>query len=541
MPAMGERILGIARASALHLFFAVGLFGSTGCGLRFTAVDLTFINGAEPETIDPALVTGQPEGRIVNTLFEGLTAFNEFGQAVPGVAERWEISEDGREYLFFLRPNARWSDGSGVTAQDFVRSWKRTLDPATGSEYSYMLHPIAGARAFNQGEVESFDSVGVTALDDHTLKVRLDHPTPYFLDLCAFVTFAPVHLPTLETYGDDWIKPQYLVNNGAYVIEFWRLNDRIRLKKNPFYWDRENVRLESIDVLPISSATVAFNHYHSGGADLLMDKGLTPVPLLDWLRERADFHSSPILATYFLRFNVTRGPLADPRVRKAFALAIDRSVLTEKITRAGEEVATGFVPPGTNNHQPIAGLPYDPVKARELLAEAGYPEGRGFPLVSYLYNSSELNDAIAVELQSMIKETLGIDLIMRKQEWKVYLNSLSRLDYDIARSSWVGDYNDPNTFLDLFVTGGGNNRTGWGYPRYDGLIAQAASETNIETRAQFFANAERILVEEMVPIAPLFYFVGIQMYDRQRVGGLEPNLLDEHPLRRMFLKEKDHR
>lgn len=496
--------------------------------------DLVFINGAEPETLDPALITGQPEGRIASALFEGLTAFDEFGVARPGVAERWDVSEDGRRYLFHLRATARWSDGSPVTAEDFAASWRRVLDPATAADYAYMLYPIAGAREFNEGRESDFSKVGVKALNPRLLEVRLENPTPYFPDLCAFITYAPVHMPAIQRHGGGWTKPGRLVGNGAYLLESWRLNDRIRLRKNPLYWDSANVRMETIDVLPISSASTAFNYYHTGAADLMLDKGLAPVQLLDELRKRPDFHSAPFLATYFLRFNCSRPPFNDARVRKAFALALDKELITTKITRAGERPARSFVPPGTANHLPVEGLGRDVAQARRLLAEAGFPEGRGFPLVSYLYNSSELNDFIAVEIREMARQALGVEMALRKQEWKVYLNSLNALDYDIARSSWVGDYNDPNTFLDLFVTGGGNNRTGWSHPEYDALIRQAAAETGLRRRAEIFQRAERLLVEQECPIAPLYYFVGIQMYDRSRLGGIEANLLDEHPLRRMF-------
>lgn len=507
------------------------------CGVDTRRADLVFINGAEPESLDPARITGQPEGRIAGALFEGLAAFDEFGVAGPGVAERWEVLDEGRRYLFHLRPDAKWSNGDPVTAEDFVRSWRRTLEPATAADYAYMLYPIAGAREFNEGLETDFSNVGVKALSPLLLEVRLVNPTPYFPDLCAFVTYAPTHAATVGRYGDGWAKPGRLVGNGAYVLESWRLNDRVRLRKNPFYWDRENVRMETIDILPISAATTAFNHYHSGVADLMLDKGLAPVQLLDELKKRPDFHSAPFLATYFLRFNCSRPPFNDARARKALALALDRALITSKITRAGEVPAGSFVPPGTANHLPVTGLGLDVAEARRLLAEAGYPDGRGFPLVTYLYNSSELNDFIAVEIREMIRRALGVELTLRKQEWKVYLNSLNALDYDVARSSWVGDYNDPNTFLDLFVTGGGNNRTGWAHPHYDALIHAAAAESDTGRRSRIFQEAERILVEQECPITPLYYFVGIQMYDRERLGGVEANLLDEHPLRRMFWRQ----
>ncbi len=505
----------------------------SGCETKSKRADLVFINGAEPESLDPAVITGQPEGRVVNALFEGLTTFDRKGRAAPGVAESWTVSPDGRTYIFKLRADARWSDGAPVTAGDFVASWRRTLTPETAASYNYQLFYVKNARAFAEGAVKDFAQVGVRALDRRTLEVQLENPTPFFLDLCATPPLQPVPLRVIERVGDDWIKPAHIVNNGAYLLEDWRINDRIRLRKNPLYWDRANVALETVDVLPISKANVAFNFYASGEADLLLDKGLAPPALLDALKKRPDFHAAPFLADYFLRFNCAEGPFRDVRVRRAFAMAVDKERLVKKITRAGEVPAESLVPPGIAGYTSPAGLRYDPAGAARLLAEAGFPGGRGFPLVRYLYAESELNEAIAVELQSMWKEALGVQVALTRQEWKVYLNSMNQLDYDICRSSWVGDYPDPNTFLDLFLSGGGNNRTGWGDPAYDTLIERAAAEANPGKRFAILAQAEELLVAQAAVVCPLYFYVGIQLYDPKRVGGIEANVLDEHPIRLM--------
>jgi oligopeptide transport system substrate-binding protein len=508
------------------------------CEQKPDRADLVFINGAEPETLDPSIITGQPEGRVVNALFEGLCAFNADGKAIPGVAERWDVSPDGKTYTFHLRDNAKWSDGSPVTAHDFVRSWKRTLTPATGAPYNYLLFPIRNAQAFAEGKITDFAAVGATALDDLTLRVELENATPYFIDLCAFPTLHPVPVDLIARVGDDWVKPSFLIGNGAFSLKAWRINDRIELKKNPHYWNAQNVALNSIDVLPIADANVAFNFYASGLADLVMDKGLAPPALLDDLKKRPDFHAAPFLGIYFLRFNCERGPFADERVRKAFSLVVDKRRIVEKITRAGELAAQGFVPPGISGYAGTEGLTRDLTAARELLASAGFPNGTGFPLVNYLYSKGDLNEAIAVELQSMWREALGVNVNLVRQEWKVYLNSLSLLDYDIARSSWVGDYPDPNTFLDMFLTGGGNNRTGWTNARYDELIARASRELQPSTRLDILRAAEDLLVKESVPVCPLYYYVGIQLYDSERIGGIRANVLDEHPLREIFRKDR---
>ena len=512
------------------------LFGVVSCSPRHERADLVFINGAEPETLDPALITGQPEGRVVNALFEGLLRFDRHGRSTPGVAVSWEVSADHLTYTFHLRPDAKWSDGQPVTSRDFVESWRRTLDPVTASAYSYQLFAVKGAEDFATGKEKDFAKVGVEATDPLTIKVTLARPTPYFLDLCAFPTLYPVRVDLIARYGDDWVKPGRLIGNGGFVLEDWRINDSIRLKKNPLYWDAAHVQLGSVDVLPISKANVAYNFYAAGQADLIMDKGLAPPSLLDALKPRPDFHAAPFLGTFFLRFNCAKGPFTDPRVRKAFSMAIDRKRITDKITRAGESTALSFVPPGIPGYSAPSGLTESSSAAARLLAEAGYPGGKGFPLTTYLYSEGELNEGVAIELQSMWKESLGISIQLARQEWKVYLNSLGSLDFGIARSSWVGDYPDPNTFLDLFLSESGNNRTGWKSTHYDDLIHQAAADTDPKVRFSTLKKAEEYLIRDGVPIAPLFFYVGIQLYNPMSIGGIESNVLDEHPLREIFRK-----
>ncbi len=520
---------------AFLLLVAAALLG--GCGRPPRRADLVVLNGAEPESLDPAIITGQPEGRLVYALFEGLTSLNAAGLIKPGVAESWDTSGDKRTYTFHLRHNARWTNGDPVTAADFVNSWRRALAPETASEYSYQLYYVRNGRPFNEGTLKDFSQVGVHAEDTWTLRVELENPTPFFLDLCSFSTLLPVHIPTVEKEGDQWIKPGRMVNNGAYALAEWRINDRVRLEKNPYYWDREHVAMQTVDVLPISKAITALNFYLSGIADLMMDKGLVPPALLGDLKKKPYFHSAPFLGTFFLRYNVTKKPLDDPRVRQALSMVIDKELLVNKITRGGEHPAASMVPPGTAGYEPPPGLVRDPERARALLAEAGFPGGKGFPILNFLYSEGELNEALAVELQNMFRKELGINISLLRQEWKVYLNSLSSLDYDICRSSWVGDYPDPNTFLDMFVTDGGNNRTGWSSKAYDADIAAAAREADTGKRFDIFRRAEHLLVDEAAPVTPLFFYVGIQFYDPARLGGVEANLLDEHRIQEMYWKK----
>ena len=499
--------------------------------------DLVLCNGAEPQTLDPALVSGQLEGRLCSALYEGLTRRDSRGKSIPAAAKSWDISQDGKTYTFHLRPDLRWSNGNPVTSSDYRESWLRALHPNTASPYAEIFFGISNAQEFNQGKSPA-ESVGLQTPDPLTLRVQLTHPMPYFPSLTSFTTYLPVHQATVIKYGDRWAQPGTWVGNGPYRLLDWKINDRVSLEKNPLYHSPEQIRLQRIDALAVTRASTAFNLYSSGQADLLLDKGLIPSLMLPQLRGRADFHPGPLFATYFYRFNVTRPPFQDVRVRRAFALAIDKETIVERITRGNEPIAQSLTPRGIADYDPPEGLPSDPTTAQGLLKLAGFPEGRGFPRVSLLYNKSELNEQIAVEIQAQWKRVLGVEVELRNQEWATYLRSLDELDFDIARSSWVGDYDDPNTFLDCFVTGRGNNRTGWSDPTYDSLLNRALAEPNPTKRLQLLASAETILVSQALPIIPLYYFVGCLMFDPNQWEGLYPNLLDEHPFSEIGPKGK---
>jgi oligopeptide transport system substrate-binding protein len=525
--------------SALRLLLVSAFLALCGCGRLPDRAELVFINGAEPELLDPAIVTAQASGRVMYALYEGLCAYNEKGVAQPGVAERWDISGDGLRYTFHLRPNAMWSNGDPVTADDFYYSWKRILLPETGAEYAYQLHYLRNAKDFNEGKIKDFNEVGLRVINPATLEVTLENPTPFFLDLTAFSTLLPVHRPTVERYTDWSSNPAHFMGNGPFLLRDWRSFDRVRLVRNPRFWDEANVKMKSVDILPAARSITAYNFYATGLADLIMDKNLAPTPLLGELKKRRDFHAAPFLGTYFMRFNVKRKPFNDPRVRKAFSLVIDKEYLVQHITRAGETPATSYVPPGAGaGYEPPPGYARNTDEARKLLAEAGFPEGRGFPVVYYLYRSDlDVDQDLAVEMQGMFRRELGVNVQLARQEWTVLLNSQTTLDYDFTRSTWVGDYNDPNTFLDMYVTDGGNNNTGWSNKRYDELIAAAAKENDRDKRFAIFREAEKMLVTDEAPVCPLYYFVNVQFYDPDRLGGIEANLLDEHPIKTMYWKK----
>jgi oligopeptide transport system substrate-binding protein len=507
-----------------------------GCVRREPPADITILNGAEPQSLDPAIIVGQADMRVVQGLFEGLMRLDpKTSRPIPGLAERWEISPDGKTYTFHLRTNLVWSTGEPIRADDVVYSWIRALDPATASEYAGQLFYLKNAEEFNAGKTKDPSFVGVHALDPFTVRVELNHPTAFFLDLCAFPTLYVVPRQTIEKYGDRWLMARPLPVSGPYELVYWRLNDKVRLKKNPRYWDAANTRSDIIDILPVGSANVALNLYEHGEADVVWDAQLIPSELLDVLLQRPDFHTFNYLGTYFVRFNVTRKPFDDARVRKALALAVDKKRIVEKITKGGEQIASHLVPDGTANYISPEGLDYDPALARKLLAEAGYPGGKGFPPFQYLFNASagggsKIHEKVAVELQQMWRDGLGINMELRQTEWTAYLSAQSQLDYDLSRSSWIGDYDDANTFLGMFTSNDGNNRTGWKNPRYDELIRNANDEPDLQAREKLFQQAETLLVHDEPPIIPLYFYVGINYFDTNKIQGICPNILDNHPL-----------
>lgn len=507
----------------------------TGCRQEKRA-DLVILNGAEPETLDPALYTAQADLRICGALFEGLIRNDpQTGAAIPGWAERWQISPDGKTYTFYLRTNGQWSTGEPITAEDFAYSWRRLLNPATAGDYSGLLFPVKNAEPFNLGQLKDASQVGVHAEGTYVLRVELERPTAYFLELCALPTLAVVPRQAVEKYGDRWLASTPLPTSGPYLLEAWHINDKVRLRKNPRYWDAANTQNEVVDILPVGAATTAINLYETGAADIVWDKELIPAEMIDVLIQRPDFHTFDYLATYFVRLNTTRPPFNNPGVRRALALATDKQRIVDKITKAQERIAGHLTPPGIPGYNPPPGLPYDPERARKELAAAGYPGGQGFPTFQYMFNassggSSKTHQKIGVELQQMWQQELGIRVELRQVESKIHLAAQSALDYDACRSSWVGDYNDPCTFLDLFQSNNGNNRTGWKNPRYDNLLNEANNQIDKGRRAGFLRQAEELLTQEELPIIPLFFYKGICYYDTNKIAGIYPNLIDQHPI-----------
>jgi len=528
---------------------SLGMLLLGGCGQGIPSADeaaetgiLLLGHGAGPKTLDPQRATGVTENRIISTLIEGLIAYHPTDDNLPepGVAASWESSEDASVWTFHLREDALWSNGDPVTADDFVYSYERMLNPAFPGEYSQMLYVMENARAYADGDVDDFAEVGVKALDARTLEFRLVGPTPYFVNMLKHYSWFPVHPPTIEAHGGPfdmsatWTMPGNFVGNGAFVLSDWLPNQYLRVERSPTYWDRETVRLEGIYFFPIEDVNTERRMFDAG---LLHITSTVPTNDIPSLREEQPdlIHLDPYLGTYFYRFNVTREPLDDPRVRRALALAIDKQALVERVALGDQQPATAFVPPGFTGYASPASVGHDPEEARALLAEAGYPDGEGFPELYLLFNTSEGHRKIAEAIVAMWNDTLGINMQLENKEWKVYLDAQSHLDYDVARAGWIGDYMDPITFLDMFTTGNGNNDTGWSNPRYDELIEKAfRSETEAE-HFQLLQEAEAILLDEL-PIAPIYWYTRIYLKD-PRLQGWTPKLLDNHPAKYLYFTE----
>jgi len=498
-------------------------------------------NGTEPKGLDPHLVTGVPENHIISSLIEGLIAYHPTDDLIPapGVAESWESNDDYTVWTFTLRDDAVWTNGDPVVAGDFTYSWQRILTPMLGSEYAPMLYVIKGAQAFHAGETEDFSTVGVQAMDEKALQVTLEGPTPHFPNMLKHYSFFPVNPRAVEEHGgmtdrqSGWSTVENFVGNGPFKLKSWVTNQMIEVERNTDYWDNETVKLNGIRFFPVENPSTEETMYRSGRLHLT---STVPPDKIPSLRESVpeQLRIEPYLGSYFYRVNVTRAPFDNPKVRHALAVSFDKKLLVEKVTKGGQAPATGFVPAGIPGYDASTKVQYDPELGKKLLAEAGYPNGKGFPKAEILINTSESHRKIAEAMQAMWKDNLGIDVGIYNQEWKVYLDSQSNLDYDFSRSGWIGDYVHPTTFLELFTTGNGNNDTGWGSAQYDALIAKAQTAQSEEDRVQALHDAEEILLTEL-PVLPIYWYTLVYMKDTQ-LRGWEPKVLDNHPYKYVYFE-----
>lgn len=516
------------------------------CGRRESPADaaiaartLLLTNPAEPSSLDPHLVSAATEYDLVVAFFEGLCVTDErTARPEPAAAERWETSADGLVWTFHLRADARWSDGSPVTAHDFVSAWRRALAPALAAGNAYLLYPLRNAEAINAGRAPA-DALGATAVDDRTLRLTLERPTPHLAALTTLPVWFPVNLRALAAHGapdrrtTDWTRPGRLVGNGAFVLEEWTPNARLRARKNPHYWDAARVRLDRIAWLTTDSPDADERNFRAGQVHLTA--GLPTAKIAAYRAERpASLRSDPFLQTIFLRFNTTRPPFDDARVRRALSLAIDREAIVAQALRGGQRPAGALTPPDTAGYTARATVGLDFEAARRLLAAAGYPGGRGLPPLELQVRNDQDQPRVAEVLQAQWARELGVTLTITQLEQRTWFANQQNLAYTLSGAGWIGDFVDPVTFLDLFVTGGGNNWTGWSDPDYDALIAGAAAARDPAARLELFQRAEARLLKQ-APIAPIFH--GVRNFlIHPAVRGWEPSLLGQNQYKKVYLQ-----
>lgn len=493
-------------------------------------------NGAEPESLDPAKIQGVPEHRIFETLFEGLIVYDpQTADGIPGLAESWEVSEDGMTYTFKLR-KANWSDGTPITADDVVYSWLRLLAPETASPYAWFpVMFLEGAEAYNSGAAGA-DAVQIRALDDYTFQMDLIGPLPYVIGALGHYSFAVVPQHAIEKYGDEWILPENFVGNGPYTLKEWTPQDKVVAVKNEAYWDADSVKLDEVVFYASDDNNTNYNMYISGQVDWLT---AIPNDKLDSVMMREDYQVAPQLSTYYYTIQTTKAPFDDARVRQALSLAIDRETLVEEVTKAGQIPAWGIVP-NMAGYDALE-FPYDNMDdsiaaAQALLAEAGYPNGVGFPSFSLLYNTDDSHKMIAEYVQQQWANNLGISCTLENQEWATYLSNRNEGNFDVARAGWVGDYQDPNTFLDMFVTGAGMNGGKYSNEDYDLFINEAARMEAGADRMDVLKTAESIMIDEDQAILPFYYYVSQNLVDLDKWGGWYNNTMDYHPTKDIYLK-----
>lgn len=495
---------------------------------------------ADLASLDPHLITGLPEINVASALFEGLVGEHpETGAPVPAVAERWDTSSDGLTWTFHLRANAKWSNGAPVTAHDFAASIKRVLTKSLGADNVAMLYVLANAEAWYQGGVADFAQVGVHAVDDHTLRLTLAHPAPYLPTLLSHPIWYPIHQPTLEKGGgiaersNRWTDVETFVGNGPFVLKANRRSQVILVEKSLTYWDAANVRLRAIHFRPAEDRDSEERAFRAG--QLHLTEALPIGKVETYRREQPDIlRISPFLDTYFYRINTTRPGLDHKLVRRALSLALDRRAITEKITRGGQQPAFSFTPSGLAGYTPPAVLAENLDEAKRLLAEAGYPGGKGLPPVEIMINNSGNHRVIAEAIQQMWNR-VGVQAQLNNMEMSSLFAKRRALDYSVLRSEWVADFADPKSFLDVFRGGSSNNHTGWNSLAYDRLLREADLTADATARQKLLQQAETVLLEEL-PIIPIYHFTSVRLV-HPAVRGWHPLPLDRHPYKHVWLEE----
>ncbi|MDM1544286.1 oligopeptide ABC transporter substrate-binding protein OppA [Ignatzschineria indica] len=483
-------------------------------------------NGAEPQSLDPHKIEGVPEANLARDQFEGLVNIDLNGEIRPGVAESWE-SDDYRVWRFNLRKDAKWSNGDPVTAEDFVYSWKRLVDPNTASPYaSYLQYAhVENVDDIVNGKADP-DTLGVRALDDHTFEITLSEPIPYIDKLVGHTSTVPVHRATVEKYGNQWTSPNNFVSNGAYKLKDWVVNERIVLERNDQYWDNDKTVIDEVTFLAIPSEVTDVNRYRSGEVD--MTNNAIPVDLFSRLQRDIpdEVKISPSLCTYYYEINNEQAPFDDARVRAAVKLALDRDIIANKVMGQGQTPAFGFTPPSTVDMEAIEPEWFQLTqkerneKAKQLLADAGY--GPGNPLsFTLLYNTSEAHRKVAIAAASILKQNAGIEVKLENQEWKTFLDSRHQGNYEVARAGWCADYNEPSSFLNIMLSTSSNNTSHYKSDEFDAAMRKSITAATEDDRVKAYQEAERVLDEDSA-LVPIYYYVSPRLV-KPYVGGYSVN------------------
>lgn len=493
---------------------------------------LIFANSAEPANLDPQVATGVLESNIISSLFEGLCVQHPSDESIdlPGVAERWEHTPDFRTWTFHLRKNAKWSNGSELTTADFLFSYERMLTPDFGAKYASMLYFINNAEQFNKGEIKDFSQVGVKAIDKHTLVIELKASVPFLPDLTKHYTWYPVPkeailaVGTMTQKGTNWTDPDNIISNGPFKMKAWRFNDYIEVQRNHQYWDDEVVKLNGIRFLPISNAYTEARMFFDG--QLHVTYTLAP-EMIQYAKAKYPkfIRQEPYLGSNFIRCNIQRKGLDNPKVRRALAISLDNQSIIDNILQGGQAVATGLTPPLVGYNPPKV-VKYDAAEAKRLLKEAGYDENNKLRL-KLLSTDKDVSKRLSEAFQAMWKQELGVEVSIEQYEWKTYLDRLQKSDYDLAIGGWIADYPDPTSFLDLWKDGDGNNRTNWSSKQYEALLKKSENTNSAEERYLILAEAEQILLDEM-PIIPVHWYTSNYLLDTS-VKGWNPLILNNQP------------
>lgn len=499
-------------------------------------------NSSDPKSFDPQVVSGVLESNINRALFEGLITFHptEDLAAPGGVALELIPDETSTVWTVKLRPDAKWSDGHPVTAEDFAFSYERILTPDLGAKYSSMLYFMKGAEDFNLSKTKDFSNVGLRVIDPHTLEVTLRGPTPFFPELLKHYTWYPVpkhkvlEYGTIAQIGNPWSKPENLVSNGPFRIKSFRRNDHIELERNPHYWNAENVSINGIRYLPISNIFTEARMFRDGQLHVTYSAAPEVVDLMKKVDPSA-VRQEPYLGTVLYRFNTTRAPLDDVRVRRALSMSLDREAICDNVFR-GFTPAYGMTPP-MDGYDPPHGVSFDPEAAKKLMEEAGFPGGKDFPRLKLLIASRETAATLATAVQAMWRDHLGVEVEIENKEWTAYIVATQEKNYDIVAGGWIGDYIDPLTFLEMWTPGNGNNNTGWDSPEFMAKIEESFEITDTTGRFEILREAEEIFLED-APVAPIAWW-GKNYLLHPSVKGWEPLLLDNHPFTSLKLVPQD--